>query len=237
MTTHLDLALTPGHTLPEDHRDAALAGRVWRPELGGPSVVAIRPDGVFDITASFPTMRDLCESRAPGRSLAPRQGRTARRSRGAPRQHAARAARCHKALAPRAHRSAGHQGRGRHLRHLDARARDRGAGARQPRRRRRDPRRDRAPRGRGFRQAQARLARGCAPQGGARRPRRLEPISRGRHRPGRGNLHEVAAAFGGRHPHGRRHPSRLHLEQPRARGRARGELEGRDRRRRRSATT
>ena len=69
MTTHLDLALTPGHTLPDDHRDAALAGRVWRPELGGPSVVAIRPEGVFDITASFATMRDLCEEPHPAEAL------------------------------------------------------------------------------------------------------------------------------------------------------------------------
>lgn len=69
MTTHLDLALTPGHTLPDDHRDAALAGRVWRPELGGPSVVAIRPEGVFDISASFPTMRDLCEEPYPAKAL------------------------------------------------------------------------------------------------------------------------------------------------------------------------
>ena len=46
----LDLTSTAEHSLPEDWRDAALAGRVWRPELGGPSVVAIRADGVVDIT-------------------------------------------------------------------------------------------------------------------------------------------------------------------------------------------
>ncbi|MBV9566585.1 MAG: fumarylacetoacetate hydrolase family protein [Hyphomicrobiales bacterium] len=69
MTTNLDLALTPGHTLPEDHHDAALAGRVWRPELNGPSVVAIHAEGVFDISANFPTMRDLCEAPRPTESL------------------------------------------------------------------------------------------------------------------------------------------------------------------------
>jgi fumarylacetoacetate (FAA) hydrolase family protein len=74
MTTQLDLALTPEHTLPEDHRDAALAGRVWRPELGGPSIVAIRQDGVFDITASFPTMRDLCEAERPAEALRGAEG-------------------------------------------------------------------------------------------------------------------------------------------------------------------
>ena len=30
--------------LPDDAADAALVGRVWRPELAGPSVVAIRQD-------------------------------------------------------------------------------------------------------------------------------------------------------------------------------------------------
>ena len=76
MTTNLDLALAPGHTLPEDHRDAALAGRVWRPKLCGPSVVALRPEGVVDITASFPTMRDLCEAERPAEALRRAKGET-----------------------------------------------------------------------------------------------------------------------------------------------------------------
>lgn len=42
--------------------DALLAGRVWRPDLGGPSLVAIRGNRVIDITSSdAPTMRDLLE--------------------------------------------------------------------------------------------------------------------------------------------------------------------------------
>ncbi len=48
--------------LPDDADQAALAGRAWRPELGGPSVVALRDGLVFDITERFPTMRDLCEA-------------------------------------------------------------------------------------------------------------------------------------------------------------------------------
>ena len=48
-------------TLPRDGTAGALAGRVWRPDLKGPSVVAIRQDGVFDISQYAPTMRDLCE--------------------------------------------------------------------------------------------------------------------------------------------------------------------------------
>jgi fumarylacetoacetate (FAA) hydrolase family protein len=70
----LDLTSTAEHSLPEDWRDAALAGRVWRPELGGPSVVALRADGVVDITASFATMRDLCEDEDPAGELRQAKG-------------------------------------------------------------------------------------------------------------------------------------------------------------------
>jgi fumarylacetoacetate (FAA) hydrolase family protein len=64
-STYPKMTLTPGSALPDDSGKAALAGRVWRPEFDGPSVVAIRPAGVFDITKSFPTMRDLCEADNP----------------------------------------------------------------------------------------------------------------------------------------------------------------------------
>ncbi len=39
-----------------------LVGRVWRPDLGGPSVVAVRGGHVFDITRAAPTMSELCNS-------------------------------------------------------------------------------------------------------------------------------------------------------------------------------
>ena len=55
--------------LPADAADAALAGRIWRPDLGGPSVVAIRAGSVVDISRHFPTMRDLCEAAAPAAAL------------------------------------------------------------------------------------------------------------------------------------------------------------------------
>jgi fumarylacetoacetate (FAA) hydrolase family protein len=61
--------LTPENTLPEDHGAAALAGRVWRPDVEGPSVVAIRDGEVIDITATVPTMRDLCEMPDPAACL------------------------------------------------------------------------------------------------------------------------------------------------------------------------
>jgi fumarylacetoacetate (FAA) hydrolase family protein len=55
--------------LPDDGTAGALAGRVWRPDVAGPSVVAIRAEGVFDISAAFPTMRDLCEAADPAEAL------------------------------------------------------------------------------------------------------------------------------------------------------------------------
>ena len=54
--------------LPADGCAGALAGRALRPRLG-PSVIAIRADGVFDITAVHPTMRDLAESPDPAAAL------------------------------------------------------------------------------------------------------------------------------------------------------------------------
>jgi fumarylacetoacetate (FAA) hydrolase family protein len=53
--------MTETATLPLDGTAGALAGRVWRPDVDGPAVVAIRADGVVDITRHAATMRDLCE--------------------------------------------------------------------------------------------------------------------------------------------------------------------------------
>jgi fumarylacetoacetate (FAA) hydrolase family protein len=55
------IELTVERTLPADGTKGALAGRAWRPELGGPAVVAIRADGVYDLSEHAPTMRDLAE--------------------------------------------------------------------------------------------------------------------------------------------------------------------------------
>ena len=72
------LNLTEAITLPDDGFAGALAARVWLPDVNGPSVVAVREDGVFDISAAFATMRDLCESPFAGRGAA-RGGRSAHR--------------------------------------------------------------------------------------------------------------------------------------------------------------
>jgi fumarylacetoacetate (FAA) hydrolase family protein len=67
-----------GIALPTDASTAVLVGRVWRPDVAGPAVVVVRGDELIDITATVPTMRDLCELPdpqgvvdLPGESLGP----------------------------------------------------------------------------------------------------------------------------------------------------------------------
>jgi fumarylacetoacetate (FAA) hydrolase family protein len=56
------LDLSEEMTLPADRHAGALAARVWRPEVEGPSVAAVREDGVFDV-------RDLSHHARPLRSV------------------------------------------------------------------------------------------------------------------------------------------------------------------------
>ena len=70
----VELNLTEKATLPVDGYAGALVGRVWRPELGGPSVVAATPEGLVDVTADFPTIRDLCEQADPPSALRAAKG-------------------------------------------------------------------------------------------------------------------------------------------------------------------
>src|SRR5216683_1401936 len=58
---HLDA----GATLPADGTAGTLVGRAWRPDVDGPAVVVVRADGLYDISRTFPTMRDLVEAREP----------------------------------------------------------------------------------------------------------------------------------------------------------------------------
>jgi len=55
--------------LPDDFNDAALMGRIWRPDLASPSVVAIRHDGVFDVTDDLPTASQLAGVANPASAL------------------------------------------------------------------------------------------------------------------------------------------------------------------------
>lgn len=63
------MMLTAQDLLPEDGTKGALAGRVWLPQSGGPAVVAVRDEGVFDVTARFPTISALCEEADPAAAL------------------------------------------------------------------------------------------------------------------------------------------------------------------------
>lgn len=63
------ITLTSKNVLPDDGTAGALVGRVWRPDVQGPAVVAVRADGVFDVTASFATVSALCETDKPAAAL------------------------------------------------------------------------------------------------------------------------------------------------------------------------
>ncbi|HET6607597.1 MAG TPA: fumarylacetoacetate hydrolase family protein [Rhodopila sp.] len=71
MTSYPDLIRA---ALPEDAAAATLAGRAWRPDVGGPAVIAVRDGRVIDVSAQFPTMRDLCEAADPAAALNAAQG-------------------------------------------------------------------------------------------------------------------------------------------------------------------
>jgi fumarylacetoacetate (FAA) hydrolase family protein len=53
--------------LPKDSGRARLVGRVWDPESGGPRIVAVRGEDVYDITDAARTVADLIEQADPVR--------------------------------------------------------------------------------------------------------------------------------------------------------------------------
>jgi len=60
--------------LPDDGTTGVLVGRAWDPAVGGPSVVAIRAEGVVDLSASFATMRAVTETPDPAATVAAASG-------------------------------------------------------------------------------------------------------------------------------------------------------------------
>jgi fumarylacetoacetate (FAA) hydrolase family protein len=68
------MTLTAKDLLPEDGTSGTLAGRVWLPQVNGPAVVAVRSDGVFDVSARFPTISALCEEDNPAKALRETKG-------------------------------------------------------------------------------------------------------------------------------------------------------------------
>jgi len=63
------MSLNAASILPDDGTAGALVGRVWLPSAGGPSVVAVRDDGVYDVTSRFPTVSALAEEADPAIAL------------------------------------------------------------------------------------------------------------------------------------------------------------------------
>ena len=118
--------------LPEDATDAALAARVWRPDVGGPAVAAIRDGAAFDISRAFSTLRDLCEVADPAAALrdaaGERIGALDALLANTPAEE--RAILADLAVGPG--RPAGGESRWRDLRRVDAGARDRGTRPRRP---------------------------------------------------------------------------------------------------------
>ena len=62
--------------LPDDGHAGTLVARIWCPgALPGPSVAAIRADGVFDLSAHFPTMSSLLDEADPAACVVAAPGR------------------------------------------------------------------------------------------------------------------------------------------------------------------
>jgi fumarylacetoacetate (FAA) hydrolase family protein len=66
----MNLHLNPATTLPIDGAAGTLVGRAWLPQAEGPAVIAVRADGLYDVSRAFPTMRDLAEARDPAGAVA-----------------------------------------------------------------------------------------------------------------------------------------------------------------------
>ena len=62
----MELALTLKDTLPIDGTAGTLVGRAWAPgNPGGPCVVLIKMDGLYDLTARYPTLSALLNEKNP----------------------------------------------------------------------------------------------------------------------------------------------------------------------------
>jgi fumarylacetoacetate (FAA) hydrolase family protein len=68
------ITLSAKDVLPEDGTSGTLVGRVFLPQSQGPAVVAVRDDGVFDVSARFATMSALCEEADPTAALRATRG-------------------------------------------------------------------------------------------------------------------------------------------------------------------
>jgi fumarylacetoacetate (FAA) hydrolase family protein len=69
MNVKASLSLSAADVLPQDGYAGTLVGRAWRDDVAGPAVVAIRADGVYDLSAHVPTMATLLERPDPGAAV------------------------------------------------------------------------------------------------------------------------------------------------------------------------
>jgi fumarylacetoacetate (FAA) hydrolase family protein len=69
MTEAVPLSLQAKRFLPDDGYAGTLVARVWCPDVQGPSVVALREHGVYDLSGEFATMSTLLELPEPARSV------------------------------------------------------------------------------------------------------------------------------------------------------------------------
>jgi fumarylacetoacetate (FAA) hydrolase family protein len=71
----VDLSLDVTSCLPDDGTAGTLIGRCWAPGAqAGPAVVAVRGDGVFDLSERFATVSDLLDEAEPARAANAAQG-------------------------------------------------------------------------------------------------------------------------------------------------------------------
>lgn len=63
------ISLNAAAILPDDGTAGTLVGRVWLPSASGPSVVAVRDGGLYDVTSRFPTVSLLAEENDPADAL------------------------------------------------------------------------------------------------------------------------------------------------------------------------
>ena len=61
--------LRAADTLPRDGTAGTLLARIWNPAAPGPSPAAVRADGVYDVSGTFPTVAGLCEADDPAAAL------------------------------------------------------------------------------------------------------------------------------------------------------------------------
>lgn len=71
-----DIAIDPQRCLPDDGTRGTLVGRAWVPgDVAGPRVIAVRADGVFDLSCRFATMSDLLDAEDAAQAAAAAAGR------------------------------------------------------------------------------------------------------------------------------------------------------------------